>query len=628
MSGSRSDADYLRYLGALRELGVDPGPGATIDAIKKAHRARLRECHPDYYPNDAAKLAESVRVNTAKDTLDEMAKDGRLTQYGQKAERDRRTGGGSSAAALPRTLVVLIILGVAGSGKTRGWSNAVARSYARRPGILVPGQGTLHVILACPTIALIEQTRAMLLAGGVDDRVLHVLHSQNTKGGVGPALDKLYPTITPDQDAVVIISHAALFERPLTPHPADWDLVIDEVPDTLQFIAIDGQVTHYHLTRHVDAVPLADSDLYQLMPKDDDPFYRLGWISRIAVNQPHDGGLTHYQELARALLYGRTVLVRRDQWDELTADWAQRIVRGRTQHAGHLDVLTLVPPHWFREYRSVTMMGARATTHLTTLIWQKQWHVEFTLDQRFNLPLKHNLRQSRRTVIHYIYEEPVTRAFLATKSANGETMFLATCDAVARFHARLRYKPFLWSAPLYGDDKEYGVKDTFWAQRGRGVSRVNAFNPLLRLPGRTHGLNREVYQRTYNVALLSIVNFTPAQYELLHRLGLTDAEIDRAMMCDVAYQDALRCNLRIASDNHAIRITVLDRRIAEELATMFEHVRVLKYPDAAVPVTRRKRGPGRPASGRPQQTSTERSRARRAKEAARRAQQQEQKRET
>jgi hypothetical protein len=143
---------------------------------------------------------------------------------------------------------------------------------------------------------------------------------------------------------------------------------------------------------------------------------------------------------------------------------------------------------------------------------------------------------------------------------------------------------------------------------------------LLRLSGRTHGLNHEVYQQTYNVALLSVVGFTPAQYELLHRLGLTDQEIDKAMMMDAAYQDALRCNLRVMASRAPIHITVLDKRIAEDLATMFQNVRVQRYPQTAVPATRRK-GPGRPASGRPQQTSTERSRAYRAREAARRRQQ-------
>jgi hypothetical protein len=160
----------------------------------------------------------------------------------------------------------------------------------------------------------------------------------------------------------------------------------------------------------------------------------------------------------------------------------------------------------------------------------------------------HTVRQSQRLTIHWIYEEPATRAFLARKTPNGDTLFMATCDAVATFYSRQKYKPFLWSAPQPGvdRDREYGVEDNFWARRSRRTKRVNAFNPLLRLPGRTHWLNREAFLKTYNVALLSVPNFTPAQYDLLHTLGLTDIEIDRAMQFDVAYQDMARCNIRPA----------------------------------------------------------------------------------
>jgi curved DNA-binding protein CbpA len=199
----RSDADYQRYLDALHELGLEPG--ANADQIKKAHRDRLRECHPDHFPGDADKAAEAQRVNNARDTLGAMAKDGRLTQYALKAERDRRTGGGHAADPLPRTLIILVILGVAGSGKTRGWCEATAQRYAPHPGMLVPGHA-LHVIFACPTIALLEQTWSMLAAGGLTAPVVHMVHSQNTKGGVGPALDRLYPTITASHQQAVVAS--------------------------------------------------------------------------------------------------------------------------------------------------------------------------------------------------------------------------------------------------------------------------------------------------------------------------------------------------------------------------------------------------------------------------------------
>ena len=45
----------------------------------------------------------------------------------------------------------------------------------------------------------------------------------------------------------------------------------------------------------------------------------------------------------------------------------------------------------------------------------------------------------------------------------------------------------------------------------------------------------EEFLSAWDVALLSVVNLTPAQYELLHFLDLTDLEIDRAVAFDVAY---------------------------------------------------------------------------------------------
>ena len=622
MSGAADG--YRRYVDALTELGLTPGAGVTADTVRAAYKRRIAECHPDRWPANAEKLAESQRVNAAHDTLEAMIRTGSATQYSQMAERYRRTGGGPPPSGPgpiatpppPTNLMVIVVAGVAGSGKTHGWARDISRRYARRPGLMIPDV-SMRLIYAAPTIDLLDQTNSVLTMNGLAPIILH---SKNTKGGVGPALDRFYDKLALSQEALVMISHAALFERPLPPDPERWDLVIDEVPDALQFLAIDAQVTHVHLTNRIEAVPLA-GDLYQLVPNEIAVMNPLAWIARVAMNRPFDGGLVHLQELARALLYGRTCLVRRDQWDELLTDWAAR--GSRPVHGGHLDVLTIVPPAWFQLYRTVTVMGARVMSHLTTLLWQRQFHVEFKPHPTITLPQRHSVAQSRRTTIHYVYEESVTRAFMSRKSESGETMFIATCRTVAAFHMNLRYRTFLWSAPRPGEDKEHGVEDLFWSRLPSSgtVWQVRPFDPALRLPGRTHGLNKEIFLRTRNVALLSVIGFTPPQLEMLHRLGLTDEEIDRALLCDVAYQDALRCALRLAAERHAIHITVLDKRIAEDIATMFQEVRVEKYPDRVIPATRRKSGHRMPSS-------TDRVRAHRARRAAERHQREEQKRET
>ena len=192
------------------------------------------------------------------------------------------------------------------------------------------------------------------------------------------------------------------------------------------------------------------------------------------------------------------------------------------------------------------MMGARCLSHFTALIWQKLWQVEFREDNRFSLPSRHTREQARRLTIHWIFEERATRALLARKTPNGGKLFMSTCEAVAKFYDG---RPFLWSAPQPGEDREHGVPDAFWSRLDSG--QPDAFHPALRLPGRTHGLNPQRFPDTCNVALLSVVNLTPTQHELLCLMELTEDEIDRAMAFDVAYQDMARCNIRLIESSNA-----------------------------------------------------------------------------
>lgn len=313
MSG-RPEPDYGAYLGALRKLGLEPGAG--IGAIRTAHRAKLRECHPDFFPGDPEKAEQAQRLNNARDLLEQMNKDGSLQRFAQIAERNRRTGGQPTGAPLPATLVVLIVVAPAGMGKTQGWTRSTARRGARRPAILALGVNVLHIILAAPTIDLIEQIAADLAATGLTAPVVSAIHSRNTKGGITPAMKKSYAAMPADRDAILLVSHAAIFANPLPPDPQNWDIVFDEMPETVSFIQLDGQVTHGHLTRVIEAMPLGNTGLVALSPQGD--FAAMGWLARIAVNKPVDGGLVHYQELALALLHGHAVFCSQTQWEELT----------------------------------------------------------------------------------------------------------------------------------------------------------------------------------------------------------------------------------------------------------------------------------------------------------------------
>ncbi len=613
MSG-RPEPDFQRYLDALRELGLEPG--ASIADIRKAHKAMLRTCHPDWFPDDAEKAAQSGRVNAARDTLEAMSKAGDLQRFAQMAERTRRTGGQKTGAPLPASMVVLIVVAPAGMGKTQNWTRSTARRGARRPAILARGGAVLHIILAGPTIDLIEQIAADLAANGLKAPVVTILHSRNTKGGITPAMKKYYKEVLPEQDAILLVSHAAIVANPLPPAPESWDIYFDEMPETVTFIQLDGQVTHRVLTRIIEASPLGNTGLVSLAPHGD--LRSMAWLSRIAINRPYDGGLEHYRELALALMHGHALFCPAHQWEELTlSHWTPGV---RSQFGGHVDILVMVPPHWFRQFRSVVMMGASCLSHMTALLWHRIWQVEFHDDPRHGLPREHTAQQCRRLTLYWLYEERATRAFLARKAVSGESMFLATCGAVASFYDG---QPFLWSAPQPGEDREHGVANDFWKARSG-----KAFAPLLRLPGRTHGLNRPEFLQTHAAALLSVVNLTPSQFELLNQFSLTDAEIDRALAFDVTYQDMCRCAIRLTSERTPCPVTVLDQPTALAIGERFPGCRVLQYPSDLIPQPLQRRGKrGPPPSGH-RLSGAEKSRRYRLRKAEEKRRKGEEKRET
>jgi hypothetical protein len=613
------DRGYHDYLSALAVIGLPAG--SSIEAIRDRHRERIRLCHPDHFPGDPAKLEEAQRLNAAKDTLEAMSVDGRLATYTAVAERERRTTPGSSVPFIVRT-----IMAPAGAGKTLGWVLSITRLRIRRRAVLVPT--VLRVIMAAPTIALLEQTAFELKKRKLDSPVVTVIHSEKpeAKEGVAPAMREYYGKLEATHDAVLLCTHQAIFDTPLPPEPQNWDITFDEMPECVTFLAIDAPTTHVYITARVIKTEL-EGQLVGLVSLAPDPASMddMNNLLRIATNHPHDDGLVHLQDLARALVRGHSVIVPADQWAELTVRRKPR--KTKSIYNGHLDVLVIVPPVWFHKYRSVTMMGARCLSHFTALIWQRLYQVEFRETNPFGLPTAHSATQCERVTINWIFEERATRAYLDRKAERGGKLFMAACESVATFY---RGRRFLWSAPQPGEDKPHAVANDFWV---RHTSRhPGAFNTLLRLPGKTHGLNRPEFIKATNVALLSVVNLTPEQYELLYQLNLTKDEIDRALAFDVIYQDALRCNLRNKASKRRVSITVLDQATAMELAAKFPGCRVQRYPERLVPVPanpRRRGGRPGPAPSGKAKTGAERQRKwHEVQKAKRRAQRQEARRES
>ena len=657
---SSTGREYSDYLTALAELGLVPG--AEWDQVAKAYKDLMKENHPDRFPDDPEKAQKAKDVNAAHTVLRNMGE-------GLRQEHALRSLGAQRAAP-PQAPAwfIAVVVAPAGAGKTTGWAEREARRQSTgSTALAVAGapRPAVHVIMAAPTVDLLNQTQADLLAqdrnhykydGVAAGIVVNLNHTSVPKDmSVAEALQNYFAAIPATRDAILLATHAAMIDFFPPPNPEAWDLIFDEPPECLKFLILQLPALWWFVCssnpsnalvkaeffadggldkdgKPIRVLRVSANDLMGTTPDGD--LIALQRLRQIAVNYPFDGMRDYLSEFASALSLDKMVLVTEKQW---TACMNHTTWVG-PRLGGILVFAIITPPTYFARFRSVTIMGARLWSHLTVLLWQRGFGTDFKPDISLNLPQKHSAAQAKRLTLHYIFEEPQTRTSLA-KKVGGKSLMRHVCEAVAAFHSRLKWKPFIWSAPLMSktgrdEDKPFGLPDTFWMQdTSRGnvqkVTRVKAFDPLLRLPGNTKGLNRPEFLKTHNAALLSIVNFNPEQYDLLHALGLTDAEIAQALAYDVAYQDAMRCSARLRNGKTANNVTVLYRAMAEDIAREFEgEVKIKPYPDdlIAFAEVEDKKKRGRPPSGKANSSSTDR--VRRHREAKKREKAKEKARET
>ncbi len=273
--------------------------------------------------------------------------------------------------------------------------------------------------------------------------------------------------------------------------------------------------------------------------------------------------------------------------------------------SGELDVLIVLHPSRFAVWHSTTVMAARVRRSLTVLLWQRLFGTRF-LDHPLQERLPQRHTNGHRLTVRWFFEErATTRTLLASSTTTGDTLQGAMIKAVAQHFGQ---QDFLWSLPQPKDGG--GVKDKFW-NRGRGP----AFKPALRLSGKSHGQN--IYRSYTRLALLSVINFTPNQYDLLLALGLTQEEVDEAHAFTILYQDLARSAMRDAyGDDVELVVPCLPSAMA--LAAEFEGCAVMRMPDALIPQKAGTQKRGSKPQGQKSLSPAERQRKRRAKKRAER----------
>jgi hypothetical protein len=294
-------------------------------------------------------------------------------------------------------------------------------------------------------------------------------------------------------------------------------------------------------------------------------------------------------------------MVLEDQWLDLVLPYSSGAF------GGELDVLTVLHPDRFKAWKSVTMMGARSDQTMTHLLWSRLFGQRFADHPvQHGLPTRHV--NGHRLTLKYFWQSRATRSMLAKKAKGGGTMQAAMCRSVAEYFGA---RPFLWSLPQPRDHG--GVKDRFWQGGG------DAFDPKLRLPGRSFGLN--TWRDHHNLALLSVINLSPDQYRLLGLLGLSEEDVFEALSCTILYQDLLRSSMRVPTATAAVECVIPCLPSAAGLERVLTGCSVQQMPEHLVPQLAEpgRRGP------KPSGTAMDPAERQRKSRAARRAQMEQEK---
>jgi hypothetical protein len=277
-----------------------------------------------------------------------------------------------------------------------------------------------------------------------------------------------------------------------------------------------------------------------------------------------------FQPLAADLIDpDKVVLMAEAEWNDLTQPFKTR------QFDGDLNVLSILHPSRFAHWQEFVMMGAYASHSLLYLMWTRLFGAYFR-EHPLQRLLQREHTNGHRLTIFWFWEERCTRSFLSQTCATGGSMQTAMTKAVADFFGE---EDFLWSMPQ-------ATKDKFW-QKGRG----KAFKPALRLSGKSLGQN--AYRDQTRLALLSVINFTPQQYNLLSLLGFSNEEVDEAHGDSLLYQDLMRANIREPNSDLPVTAVVPCLARAKALEIRFPGCTLKHMPEHLIPslIQGKKRGP-------------------------------------
>jgi len=386
------------------------------------------------------------------------------------------------------------------------------------------------VLISQPTKLLISQTFQAIKRNDASTPVTQIVSKSMSRTSV---LDEVIAHI---QNAVVghgevlIISQDILSKLPKTLR-RHWHLFVDEMPPGFEPFHMSIPDTHTFLTKHLTILeqPLID-DVAVVSAADVKALNRL--------SETKDDALKIYKDLVDAVLdEDQLVCVSKSIFGALVS---------AEKTEGAISFFSILRPNYLDGFSSVTVMGANLKDCELYLLWDKLMNVSWKAHPELTKALAYTKHgNGQRLTIKYLIEGNWSKDF-ASRPFNGHSIFDEVCSLMENELG----DDFLWQANKDVGDHQFGYG--------------------LRLPAKSHGLNRPAFLKCDNVALVMAINHQKAASDFLMKVGFTQEELKTVLQYQNEYQAMMRCSLRDHKATGDVTVTVVSKGSALWLAERFE----------------------------------------------------------
>ncbi|SDN70830.1 hypothetical protein SAMN05216360_110209 [Methylobacterium phyllostachyos] len=422
-----------------------------------------------------------------------------------------------------------------------------------------------NCILTQPTKALNKQTLLLFRRLAPDVSVELINSDAYPNGTVYQLLEHMKRP--PDHSHVVLTTWESFVRLPKLFNQDQFHLRIDEIPKAYKSFSVIVPKSHRRLTDTIERFSRGSS-YGEIIAQD------RGTLRSIAENKVNDAVEELFQPFARVILDPKyKTYVNVSGYDAL--------LRGNTDEP-YLRVFSLLQPSFFVGFRSVSMVGARASETML-FKWFERCGVRFKDDDEITSGLRYREHTNGNLIdFHYLSE---TNWSLYAQERDPHLRELFVNGAISK----LGREPFCW---LDNIDFE---KD----------SPLRLLPNATKLPHGSHGRND--FQHFNNVAILTAFNLPGPETQFLRDVaGISEPDQKIAHDYHSTMQTIGRISIRDPNNSCGKLVILPDRQNAEWQSGVFPGSRV-----HSLGLDQRK--PKRPGPTKQYENSAERQRARRSR---------------